>query len=76
VVLEVEPVEVLSLQFEYPQLDAVMRFIAQNQLELRSQRMALDCALDLAVPPADLDRVLEGLRSLGPMTIKRQGPRG
>lgn len=73
VVLEVEPVEVLTLLFEYERLDAVMRFIAQNQLELRSQQMALDCALELAVPSADLDRVLEGLRSLGPLTIKMQG---
>ncbi|MEJ2585900.1 MAG: YigZ family protein, partial [Robiginitalea sp.] len=32
------PVCILTLDFEYPLLDAVMRFISQHQLKLRSQR--------------------------------------
>lgn len=71
--LEREPEAVLLVEFEYSRLDAVMRYIAHNQLEIRSQRMGLEGALDLAVPVADLERIREGLGSLGALTITARG---
>lgn len=40
---------ILRLEFEYPNLDAVMGFISQNRLEITEQEMGLSCALEIIV---------------------------
>ena len=66
------PVCILTLDFGYPLLDAVMRFVSQNQLKLRSQRMELDCSLELEVPLERCEEVREGICALGPVKVGRE----
>ncbi len=66
------PVCLLTLDFEYPLLDAVMRFISQHQLNLRSQRMELNCTLELEVPLGQCEETLRGLRALGEVEVRRK----
>jgi uncharacterized YigZ family protein len=66
------PVCKLTLDFEYPLLDAVMRFVSQHQLKLRSQRMELDCSLELEVPLERCGEILEGIHGLGGVKVRRE----
>lgn len=66
------PVCILTLDFEYPLLDAVMRFVSQHQLDLRSQRMELDCSLELEVPLAQCEATLKGIRALGEVRVHKK----
>ena len=66
------PVCMLTLDFQYPLLDSVMRFISQHQLNLRSQRMELDCSLELEVPMGRCDETLRQIRSLGEVKVHRK----
>ena len=66
------PVCILTLDFEYPLLDAVMRFVTQRQLKLRSQRMELDCSLKLEVPLEQYEEIHEGIRALGGVKVHRE----
>lgn len=65
------PVCILTLDFEYPLLDAVMRFVSQHQLKLRSQRMELDCSLELEVPLGQCEVIQEGILALGAVRVRR-----
>lgn len=66
------PVCILTLDFQYPLLDAVMRFISQHQLNLRSQRMELDCSLELGVPLEQCEEIRRGIRALGKVKVNRK----
>ena len=66
------PVCLLTLDFGYPLLDAVMRFISQHQLNLRSQRMELDCSLELEVPLGQCEEILRGIRALREVKVRRK----
>lgn len=66
------PVCILTLDFEYPLLDAVMRFVSQHQLKLQSQRMELDCSLNLEVPLEQCEGILEAIRGLGAVQVRRE----
>ena len=66
------PVCKLTLDFDYPLLDAVMRFISQHQLKLRSQRMELDCSLEIEVPLERCEEVQEGILSLGRVKVRSE----
>ena len=66
------PVCMLTLDFQYPLLDSVMRFISQHQLKLRSQRMELDCSLELEVPLGRCEETLRGIRALGEVKVCRK----
>ncbi len=66
------PVCILTLDFEYPLLDAAMRYISQQQLKLRSQRMELDCSLQVAVPPDQCEAIRKGFHALGIAEIRQE----
>jgi uncharacterized YigZ family protein len=41
----------IRVQFQYPQLEEVMGFISQNRLKVASQKMELDCTMEIVVSP-------------------------
>ncbi|MDF0705992.1 MAG: YigZ family protein [Bacteroidota bacterium] len=49
----------LSLQFEYPVMDIVMRTIKQKNLDIVSQKMELDCELVISVRLSESEEVFQ-----------------
>ena len=47
-----------QLDFAYPEMDKVMRAIKQNNINLVSQRMELDCSLVISVRESEADHTL------------------
>ncbi len=63
------PHAILTLDFQYPDLDAVMRFISQNRLEILGQQMELSCSVKIRVPLHALDEMRHGIAALGQVKI-------
>ncbi|MDX1364489.1 MAG: YigZ family protein [Arenibacter latericius] len=59
------------LSFDYPEMDKVMRAIKQNQLEIVSQEMGMDCKITISVRRSDADRTEDTFSSMHPVKIKR-----
>lgn len=56
---------ILTLDFDYPVLDGVMSYISRHRLGIRNQEMGLRCHLELEIPLADCDKILEEVHGLG-----------
>ena len=55
----------LSLQFDYVNMDKVMRLIKENAITIRSQKMELNCFFIISMRKSELERIVklfEGLR--------------
>ena len=55
----------LSLQFDYVNIDKVMRLIKENAITIRSQKMELNCFFIISMRKSELERIVklfEGLR--------------
>jgi len=52
-----------QLQFEYPEMDIVMRLIKKHQLEIDSQELELECKMTITVRARDYEKVLEEFKS-------------
>ena len=55
----------LSLQFDYVNMDKVMRLIKENAITIRSQKMELNCFFIISMRKNELERIVklfEGLR--------------
>jgi len=63
--------EQLTLNFEYSEMDAVMRFIKKNQLELITQELHLKCDVTIAVRKKELKKIMDELKSLHKITVSR-----
>ncbi|MCM4169770.1 hypothetical protein KCTC52924_03969 [Arenibacter antarcticus] len=59
------------LSFDYPDMDKVMRTIKQNQLEIISQEMEMDCKIVISVRKNDADRTENTFSSMHPVKVKR-----
>ncbi len=46
-----------TLQFEYPEMDKVMRSIKQKNLNIVSQKMEMDCELVISVRQSEADKI-------------------
>lgn len=68
-VITIQPQQALILNFDYPRLDAVMRFVSHHQLSIYRQRMEMNCTLELRLPVKDKERIREGISALGPIEI-------
>src|SRR6056297_1566421 len=64
--------EQLTLNFEYSEMDAVMRFIKKNQLELITQELHLKCDVTIAVRKKEMKKIIEGLKSLHKITVSKR----
>lgn len=66
------PHAILTLDFQYPVLGAVMRFISQNRLEIRDQQMELACSVTIRVPLHALPEIRSGIAALGQVQIREE----
>jgi putative IMPACT (imprinted ancient) family translation regulator len=62
----------LILDFDYPALDAVMRYISKYQLNIRSQQMGLNCHMEVEASIKQCDRVMEQLGAIGLVSITKE----
>lgn len=60
----------LSLQFPYPAMNAVMKLVKAQSLEIISQEMSLECKMTLSIREGLLDFTLEKLGEIEGLTIK------
>lgn len=60
----------LSLQFPYPVMNAVMKVVKAQNLEIVAQEMNLDCKMTLAVREGMLPFTLEKLEEIENLSIK------
>lgn len=62
----------IHLQFEYPQMNEVMRIIKEHELNIVNQEMALGCSMKIDIREGDFERVMEKfelLEALGQIQI-------
>lgn len=52
-----------QLQFEYPEMDIVMRLIKKHQLDIDSQELELECKMTISVRARDYKNVIEEFKS-------------
>lgn len=71
VIVERTLMEQVSLQFDYVHMDKVMRIIKENDLDITSQTMELDCLIQISVRKNNLFPVLESLKNLRCVKIKK-----
>ncbi|TMU56828.1 IMPACT family protein [Flagellimonas algicola] len=60
-----------QLKFDYPYMDVVMRTIKQKNLEIKSQKMEMDCALVVAVRKKEAEDVLGTFQQLHQIKVKK-----
>ncbi|MGB5320696.1 IMPACT family protein [Lutimonas sp.] len=61
----------LSLRFEYIHMDKVMRLIKENELQILSQKMELDCFLKISVRKSNLEKVVKLFEDLRCVQVKK-----
>ena len=59
------------LSFDYSEMDKVMRTIKQHQLEITSQKMEMDCVLDISVRKKDAQVTEDVFSAMYPVKIKK-----
>ena len=61
---------IVTIKFEYPQMSQVMRFIDDNAFTIKEQRLTVTCEIDIAVPLSQVEKVVEELNAMYPITAK------
>lgn len=61
-----------ELSFEYADMDKIMRIIKQEQLEIVSQKMELDCTLVFSVRQNDVKKIKSILKKIHTIKIKEK----
>lgn len=64
--------EQVTLSFEYPEMDTVMRFIKKNKLELVSQELHMKCEVTIAVRMKEVENILDELKSLHKIAVSKE----
>lgn len=60
----------LTILYEYPQMDTVMRLIKKQQLTIISQEFKLTCRIELSVAKSDFKKTLKLLKAHHKLEIK------
>lgn len=60
-----------TLLFDYKNLNKVMRIIKERKLEIISQKMDLNCEIEIATPRQNAEEVSKAFRPIFEVTIKR-----
>lgn len=63
--------ETFILEFEYPEMNTVMRIIKDEDVNIVDQKMELDCKLWISVRKSEAERVYNIFNSTYKVTIKR-----
>lgn len=62
----------MTLNFEYPEMDTVMRFIKKNKLEMVSQDLHMKCKVTIAVRMKAMENILDELKSLHKIAVSKE----
>lgn len=54
----------ISLRFDYEHMDKIMRIIKENDLRILSQKMEMDCLINLTIRKNDVNRIMELVKNL------------
>jgi putative IMPACT (imprinted ancient) family translation regulator len=49
----------VSILFEYPEMDTVMRLVKKHQLHIISQEMHLKCKVEISVPKSNFKKTIK-----------------
>lgn len=60
------------LSFSYPEMNTVMRIIKDENLSIRSQKMELNCELEIAIRKSEVDRIFDIFENTYKVGIKRK----
>ena len=63
--------EDFELSFEYTDMDKVMRIIKQNQLQIISQQMAMNCKIIISVRQTNIDKIKNMFSEFHTIKIKQ-----
>lgn len=63
--------EELTLEFEYADMDKIMRVIKENKLEIKEQRLELNCFYKLSVPKNKVDLLIDTFKKLRCVKVKK-----
>lgn len=66
------PICLLTLDFDYPLLDGVMRCVSKFQLGIRSQQMGLTCHMEVESSIIQCEQVMESLSAAGLERISKE----
>ncbi len=64
--------EEITIIFEYPEMNTVMRIIKDENLKIASQKMELDCEFVLSVRKKEFERIFELFENTYKVTLKKQ----
>lgn len=59
----------VSIEFDYPEMDTVMRLIKKQQLHIISQEMHLTCKIEISVPKSEFKNTLTLLKAHHKLTV-------
>jgi len=59
-----------QLNFDYPEMNTVMRIVKEEQLNIIKQTLALDCTFEIAVRLKDAERIFQLFENTYKVTIK------
>lgn len=59
------------LQFEYPEMNTVMRILKDENLHIVDQKMELNCQIEISVRKKDANRIFELFENTYKVTIKK-----
>lgn len=59
------------LKFEYPEMNTIMRILKDEDINLVSQKMEMDCEFQIAVRKKDAERIFELFENTYKVAIKR-----
>ena len=59
----------VSIEFDYPEMDTVMRLIKKQQLHIISQELHLTCKIEISVPKSEFKNTLTLLKAHHKLTV-------
>jgi len=65
--------KILTISFNYQEMEYVMRIIKQEQLEIKSQHFEISCKIELYIPKKDFKNIVEIFKSNPKLTFKITG---
>ena len=63
--------EELTLTFDYPKMNLVMRMIKEEQLDILEQQMELNCSYKIAIPKNSFESVKKRFENIYGVTVKK-----
>lgn len=60
----------IQINFEYPQISQVMRYIDEHNYKITSQELTSSCVIKIAIPLSQKENVINGLNKMYPIKAK------